>query len=148
MYKQIFITGSTSGLGKELALQYAAEGVFLGLTGRREALLDELADACRAKGAKAEVYALDVCDVEGMKAVAESFMSAAGGVDLVIANAGIGVPDRLAGGDAGPLTKLMAVNVGGVINTLLPFIPHMKEHGSGHLVSIASIAGANALPKR
>ena len=119
----------------------------LGLTGRREPLLEELAEACRAKGAQAELFALDVCDGAGMKAAADDFVKAAGGIDLVIANAGMGNPDRLASGDAAPLTRLMEVNVCGVLNTLLPFIPTMKDQGMGHLVAVASIAGAIGLPK-
>ena len=92
---RIVITGATSGIGRELALQYAADGVHLGVVGRREALLEELAVACRANGAKVEVYVCDVTDAPAMKDLAKNFAHAAGGVDLVIANAGVGSPDNL-----------------------------------------------------
>ena len=146
MTQRILITGATSGIGKELALQYAAEGVILGLTGRREALLSELAEACRRKGARAEAYTEDVSDGPGMKAMAEAFLEAAGGIDLVIANAGMGTPDDLESGDPSRMSRLLTVNINGVINTIVPFVPRMKAQGSGHVVAIASIAGARALP--
>ncbi len=139
------ITGATSGIGKELALQYAAEGVTLGLIGRREALLAELAESCRQKGAQAETYAQDVTDGPAMQATAETFLEAAGGIDLVIANAGMGSPDVFASGDASRMARVFSVNVNGVVNTLVPFVPKMKEQGSGHLVAIASMAGSRAL---
>jgi short-subunit dehydrogenase len=142
---RIVVTGATSGIGRELALQYAADGVHLGVVGRRATLLDELASACRAKGARVEVYAADVVNAPAMKDLAKNFAAAAGGVDLVIANAGVGSPDNLDTGDPGPLTFLMEVNVNGVLNTLLPFVPTMKAQGSGHLVAIASVAGSRGL---
>jgi short-subunit dehydrogenase len=142
---KIVITGATSGLGREMALQYSEAGVHLGVVGRRETLLNELADACRAKGASVEVYVGDVTDSAAMKDLARCFVETAGGIDLVIANAGVGCPDHLSKGDPDPLTFVINVNVNGVLNTLLPFIPTMKEQGSGHLVTIASIAGARGM---
>lgn len=144
---RVVITGATSGLGKELATQYAADGAtHLALVGRRQERLEEAAEACRAHGAQVEVYAQDVTDGQAMQALAQDFIAKAGGADLVIANAGIACKDSLASGDPGPLAKCVDINVNGVINTLLPFVPHMKERGSGHLVAVASIAGARALP--
>ena len=80
---------------------------------------------------------------------AQAFIERAGGaVDLVIANAGTGGPDALKSGDPAPLTEVMSINVNGMINTLLPFVPSMRQRGSGHLVAIASVAGYRALPWR
>lgn len=146
---RIVITGATSGLGRELALQYAAElggEARLGLVGRRAERLDEVADACRAHGATAWTYPCDVTDGPAMRALAEDYLGAAGGVDLVIANAGTGGPDRLSRGDPGPLASTLQINVIGVVNTVVPFVPAMKDQGAGHVVAIASIAGYRALP--
>ena len=146
------ITGATSGLGAELARQYAGAGAtHLGLVGRREGLLEEVAAACRAAGAEVRVYAQDVADGAGMMALAEDFVAWAGGVDVVVANAGMGSPDSLGGGDPRPLTKLMDVNVNGVINTLVPFVKPMQAAPltggwRGQLVAVASQAGFRALP--
>jgi short-subunit dehydrogenase len=145
---RIVITGATAGIGAELARQYAAAGVTLGLTGRRKDRLEEVAGECRAKGATVHTWGVDVVDRPGMAAMAREYLAAAGGVDLVIANAGVGNPDAwsLKEGDAGPMSSLFEVNVVGVSNTLVPFVPTMKAQRSGHLVAIASIAGFRALP--
>ena len=149
---RIVITGATSGLGAELARQYAANGAtHLGLVGRREALLSEVAEACRASGAEVQTYTQDVRDGEGMVAMADDFVAWAGGADLVIANAGVGGPDSLGKGDPSPLTFMMDVNVNGVINTLIPFVKTMEAQEPvkgrrGHLVAVASQAGFRALP--
>lgn len=145
---RIVITGATAGMGAELARQYAAQGVVLGLAGRRKDRLEAVAAECRARGAMVHIWSLDVADRAATAAMATEFLAAAGGVDLVVANAGLSVPDKdsLDTGDAGPLAGLMAVNVIGLINTLVPYVPTMKAQKKGHLVGVASIAGFRALP--
>lgn len=144
---RVVITGATSGLGAEMARQYAAAGAtHLGLVGRREERLNEVAEACRAQGATVSTYTQDVRDGAAMQELARDFVERAGGVDLVVANAGVGTPDKISSGDPAPLTKVIDVNVSGVINTLVPFVPTMKAQRSGHLVAIASQAGWRALP--
>jgi short-subunit dehydrogenase len=143
---RIVITGATAGIGAELARQYAAPGVVLGLTGRRADRLEETAVECRGRGAHVHTWTVDATDRPGMAEVARAYLEAARGVDLVIANAGIGGPDRLSSGDAGPLARTIEVNVIGVLNTLVPFVPAMKEARRGHLVAVASVAGFRAVP--
>ena len=146
--KRIFITGTSSGIGRALAEKYAGPGVTLGLNARRTDRLEDLKSALEAKGATAYIFPGDVSDDKVMAKGAQDFIASAGGVDLVIANAGKGGPDRLDEGNGGRLSHLVAVNVGGVLNTLLPFIPTMLEQRSGHLVTIGSVAGFRALPGR
>lgn len=143
---RIVITGTTSGIGASLALHYAREGVTLGLIGRRQERLEEMAERCAAEGALTLPAAIDVCDAEIMQEYARQFVQEAGGVDLVIANAGIGAPDDLPSGDAAAHAHLFEVNVLGVLHTLLPFIPTMVQQRQGQLVAISSIAGFRVLP--
>jgi short-subunit dehydrogenase len=147
---RIFITGATSGIGAELAKQYAGPGVRLGLVGRRVDKLEATASACRAKGAEVDLYPVDVTDGPGMAKAAKAFVDATKGVDLVIANAGVGGElahdDDLAKGDAAPFVNMMNINVAGVLNTLVPFVPSMVARGSGRLVAVASVAGYRAMP--
>jgi short-subunit dehydrogenase len=142
----IVITGVTSGIGKALALYYAQHGTTLGLIGRRQEHLREVAAQCQAQGAEVVPAALDVRDTAGMRDYAEQFIVRVGGIDLVIANAGVGILDDLASGDAARQTVLFEVNVIGLLNTLLPFIPAMIRQRQGQLVAIASVAGFRALP--
>ena len=143
---QIVITGTTSGIGRALALHYAQPGVTLGLLGRRQELLTTTAAECTTRGATVIPAALDVQDEVAMRAYAEQFILQAQGIDLVIANAGVGDRDDLGSGNPAYHSRIFAVNVIGLLNTLIPFIPQMVRQHQGHLVAIASMAGFRALP--
>ncbi len=145
---KVFITGASSGLGEGLARHFARPGAIIGLCARREALLEELARTVEAAGARAIVHAVDVSDTAQMQKAAAAFAAASGGVDLVIANAGIGVASETLAGKSEPIAKLMRVNVIGVTNTIVPFVPIMLQQGSGTLVAVSSAAGHRGLPGR
>jgi hypothetical protein len=142
----VLITGASAGIGMSLAEYYAEPGAVLGLVARRTERLAAARPALEAAGAKVFIFAGDVRDAPRMAEVARAFWSAAGGVDIVIANAGISASDGLRQGDPQPASDVIAVNVQGVINTLLPLIPPMLERKAGHLVAIGSVAGFRGLP--
>jgi short-subunit dehydrogenase len=144
----VFITGASSGLGEGLARHYAKPGAIIGLCARRTELLAELAKVIEAQGARAIVYAVDVGDTDGMQQAAADFIAACGRVDLVIANAGIGIPSRTLEGETESIAKLMRINVTGVTNTVVPFVPALVKQGSGTLVAVSSLAGHRGLPGR
>ena len=144
--KKIFITGASSGIGKALALAYAKRGYSVGLTARREEILQDVAQACEKLGGIPFVYQLDVQDAEKCKSVAEQFMADAGSIDIAIANAGIGGDDGLFSGDSNQINTILNTNILGVTNTLIPFIPAMKAQNSGSLVCISSVASFMPLP--
>lgn len=146
--QRTFITGASTGLGHGLALHYAKSGAVLGLLARRQELLDELKVLCEERGAVVHVYAQDVSDTDGMGRAIADFVAAAGGVDLVIANAGVGIKSALHEGRADEVAWLMGINVIGVTNTIVPFVPHMLAQGSGTLVAVGSVAGHRAIPGR
>jgi len=143
---EIVITGATSGIGAALARYYARPGTSLGLIGRRQDRLADVAMRCEAQGASIVAGSIDVCDSAAMRAYAADFLEQTEGIDLVIANAGVGGPDDLASGDPSYHTRIFDVNVAGLLNTLLPFIPAMRRQQGGHLVAMASVAGFRALP--
>lgn len=140
------ITGTTSGIGEALALHYAQAGTVLGLLGRRQDRLATVAERCRARGARVLTAPLDVRDAAALQAFAAQFLAQAGGIDVVIANAGVGAPDDLVSGNAALHTVLFEVNVVGLLQTFFPFIPRMIEQRRGQLVAIASVAGFRAMP--
>jgi short-subunit dehydrogenase len=146
--QRVFITGASSGLGAGLARHYAKPGATLGLVARRAALLDDVAKELRAAGATVHVHVGDVVDTAAMRAASERFVSEAGGVDLVVANAGVGIRDALREGNSEEVAQLMQINVIGVTNTLIPFVPVMLAQRAGVLCAISSVAGHRALPGR
>jgi short-subunit dehydrogenase len=144
--KKVFITGASSGIGKALALAYAKRGYSVGLTARREDILQDVAQACEKLGGTPFVYRLDVQDAEKCKSVADQFMTDAGSIDIAIANAGIGGDDGLFSGDSNQINTILNTNILGVTNTLIPFLPAMKAQNSGALVCISSVASFMPLP--
>jgi short-subunit dehydrogenase len=138
--RSILITGASSGLGRALAVHYAAPGVTLALCGRDAVRLDDTAAVCRARGAVVEVRVLDVTDAGAVAAwVAEADGRAP--LDLVIANAGIS--GGTAGGEepAEQARRIFAVNVDGVLNTVMPAVAPMRARRRGQIAVVSSLAG-------
>jgi short-subunit dehydrogenase len=146
--RRLFVTGATTGLGHGLADHYARDGAHLGIVARREELLREHAAAWPARGAMVEVYAGDVADVDFMEQSANAFCDAAGGVDLVFANAGVNIPSKPLEGQTRDIAWLIGVNVIGVTNTITPFVPRLVAQRSGVLAAVSSVAGHAPLPGR
>lgn len=144
--QRIVITGASSGIGAALAQHYAAEGITLGLIARRKDKLAAVARACERVGAVVYQYSADVTDAERLQACANDFVAQAGGVDLVVANAGLFRSCSPLTSTAAEVNELLAVNLGGVVNTLLAFIPTMKAQGAGTLVAVSSVASFKGLP--
>ena len=141
---RVFVTGASSGIGAALARAYAARGATLGLLGRREDALRELAASLPGRH---HVYAVDVLDHAALARAAADFLAQAGGAEIVIAAAGISHgtlterPEDLALFDA-----VFATNVGATVATFAPFIAAMKMGTDARrLVAIGSIAGIRGM---
>jgi short-subunit dehydrogenase len=153
--KVVLITGASSGIGRALAIELARRGAKLGLVARRKEVLDELVAEIQSTQADSGgrdpngvvALAADVKDRESMRAAAEKLDSQFGRVDVLIANAGIGVTNDGAELDAEKLADVIDVNVIGVANSVAAVVPKMVARGAGHLVVISSLAAYRGLPK-
>lgn len=146
--QSVFITGASSGIGRALALFYAARGARLGVLARRAEALQALAGELAAAGAGAVfAYPLDVTDAAALQVAGADFMARCGVPDIVIANAGISVGTLTEGGeDLAAIRRVFDVNVFGMAATFAPFAHAMRVAGRGRLVGIASVAGIRGLP--
>ena len=145
-FMNIYLTGATSGIGEHLAYKYAKRGAFLALSGRRKEKLSDVAKKCEEFGGKVVTYCLDVTDQHATKESIEDFLSKIPSIDLVIANAGYGFVDQIHKGDPTELNKVIDINVNGVINTVVPFMPSMIKNDKGHIAIIGSVASHFAWP--
>ena len=144
--KSVFITGASSGIGKELSLAYAKLGWCVGISARRLQLLEQVSEQAKDLSGQIFTYQLDVQDAEQCKVIAEKFIEQANGISCAIANAGIGGDDGLFSGTSSQINNVLNTNVLGVTNSLMPFIPKMKEQKNGTLVCISSVASYVPLP--
>ena len=143
--KSILITGGSSGIGETLALEYAASGIRLALTGRDSARLEAVAEACRAKGADVVTGLVDVRDAAAMRQWIEAEDDKTP-FDLVIANAGVsreGLEDL---DREARLRRVLATNIDGVINTVQPALERMRGRKRGQVAIMSSIASFLGLP--
>ncbi|MBM3545342.1 MAG: SDR family NAD(P)-dependent oxidoreductase [Alphaproteobacteria bacterium] len=141
----ILISGASSGLGAALAEAYAAPGIRLALGGRDRERLDGVAERCRAAGAEVDVEIVDVVDASATTRWVETADDRRA-LDLVIANAGISAGSRSTGEAAEQVRRILAVNIDGVVSTVLPALPRMQRRGRGQVALMASLAGYRGLP--
>ena len=144
--RNILITGASSGIGEALALEYAAPGIFLALTGRDTARLETVAAAARAKGADVEAKVIDVVDRAGMTQWLQQ-LDAARPLDLVIANAGVGLEGDRTLPEEEAMRGTFAINIDGVLNTVLPLLPAFRARKRGQFAIVASLASFVGLPQ-
>jgi short-subunit dehydrogenase len=144
--KRAFITGAGGGLGRVLSLELASNGWTIGIADINAAGLKETADMIEIKGGKPFIYLLDVADSNQYESVANDFLSVAGGIDLLINNAGVG--DGSVFGEYAPENWrwIIGINQMGVIYGCHFFVEAMKKQQSGHIINISSAASFMNLP--
>lgn len=145
MIGALLLTGASSGIGAALARAYAAPGRFLALTARDLARLEEVAVACRAAGAEVETAILDVTARESVAAWIEE-IDRDRPLDLVIANAGVSAGTGRGGESAEQTRRILATNIDGVVNTVLPALPRMQARRRGQIAIVSSLAGFRGFP--
>jgi NAD(P)-dependent dehydrogenase (short-subunit alcohol dehydrogenase family) len=149
--KRVFITGASSGIGEALARRYAEQGAILGLVARRGDVLAQLV-ASLPHPERHRIYPLDVTNHAALSAAACDFIAATGGIEVVIANAGISrgtlteYPE-----DLPVFERVLATNLNATVATFQPFLAIMKQQASAgspdcRLVGIGSVAGIRGLP--
>ena len=141
----ILITGASSGIGAALAVGYAAAGVTLFLSGRDTGRLVGVAESCRAAGASVHDHVVDVTDSEAM-AVWVARCDDVLPLDLAIANAGVSAGTGGGGESDEQARGVFAVNVGGVMNTILPAMKAMRRRRHGQLAIMSSLAAFRGFP--
>jgi short-subunit dehydrogenase len=147
--KTILITGASSGLGEEMARQFAALGHDLALCARRtdrlKALKDEL-DAAHP-GQRVEIRALDVNDDDAVFEVFAGFKADLGSIDRVIVNAGLGKGAPLGTGRYDANKETAVTNFVAALAQCEAAMEIFREQGAGHLVMISSMSAMRGMPK-
>ncbi|WP_327434550.1 SDR family oxidoreductase [Streptomyces sp. NBC_01236] len=142
----VLITGASSGLGEEMARQFAALGYDLALCARRTDRLDALADEIRpSTGRRVETAALDVTDSVAVASVFHEFAQRYGTIDRVVVNAGIGKGAPLGTGRADANLATAMTNFVGALAQTEAALEIFRRQGRGHLVLISSMSALRGM---
>jgi short-subunit dehydrogenase len=148
--RRALITGASSGIGAALAVRLASRGIEVWCAARRADALATVVQQIEAAGGKAHPLVLDVANADATAARLTALDTEVGGIDLAIANAGLGGTrgSRPVLSTTWEDTRdLLQVNLLGAAATLVPFAKPMAERGHGQLVGVSSIAADLPIPR-
>jgi 3-hydroxybutyrate dehydrogenase len=129
--KIAIITGSASGIGKEIAVVYAREGAKVVIADMNKDAAEATANELRAGGAQAMSVAMNVTDEAAVNAGVAEVVKAWGGVDVLVSNAGIQIVHPLEEFTLADWKKLLAIHLDGAFLTTKACLPHMYSSGRG-----------------
>ena len=145
-FRTAYITGASSGLGAEIARRLAAGGTRVVLAARREHLLERLAAELRAAGGAADVAPVDVADGEAAHAEVARWDRELGGLDLVLANAGVGEAHPAQELAWPEVERVLRINALGACATLMGGLGCMLPRNGGTLSAVSSLAAYRGFP--
>ncbi len=138
-----WITGASSGIGREVALRLARSGVTVAVSARSIGALGALC----AEHSGLFAYPLDVTDASAVADVVRRIEAEHGPIDLAVLNAGVWHPMGANNFAIDKISASMAVNYQGVANGAAAVMPLMMSRRAGHLAFVSSVAGYRGLPK-
>jgi len=137
--KVVWITGASSGIGRSLALAFAAFGARLILSGRRADALEAVARECRP--AEVRTIAFDLADLDTIPHHVREALSFHGGVDIMVHNAGLALRDRVVNTSRATHERIVNANYLGPALLTQELLPSMIDRGHGHFVVVTSALG-------
>lgn len=139
--KRALVTGASSGIGREVAVQFAAEGARVGVAGRDHGRVHRTCDQIVAAGGTAIPVIGDVSTEDGASTVVTDAVAALGGLELLVNNAGIDADDwkPVHEWDVGLFDQILATNLRGPFLVSRAAIPHLLKAGAGSIVHISSV---------
>jgi NAD(P)-dependent dehydrogenase (short-subunit alcohol dehydrogenase family) len=144
--KTAVVTGGGSGIGRALVLAFAAEGANVAVVDLDVAAAEAVRDQAAALGVKAIAVQCNVADRDDVAAVADAVFGEFGRVHILCNNAGVVRFQPLKEMTAADWDWVSGVNLQGVVNGVLAFLPRIRSQGEGgHIVNTSSIAGLSYL---
>ena len=139
--KTAVVTGASSGIGREIARQLGLAGAHVTLGGRTRDAMDEVAREIEKAGGDARVVTLDVRDVAQVRALVDGAVAETGRLDIMVNNAGVSFPSKIADADPEEWRAMFETNVIALLAGSQAAIRAMRAcKADGHIVNISSIA--------
>jgi short-subunit dehydrogenase len=142
----VVVTGASSGIGRATALAAAREGAQVVLAARRKDRLHQAAADVRRMGSVAHVFPVDLADHAAATWLVSGAIVRLGRIDVLVNAAGYGLYSRIEDGHPDDFERLFGVNVLSPLAAMRAVIPQMRKQGEGHIVNVASLAGARGVP--
>ena len=144
--KIVLITGASSGIGKETAIEFAKKGAKIILVARRKEKLDELEKNLQKFNVSVLSYSCDVSDKSRVKEMSEFVLDKFGSIDVLVNNAGFAIYGSVSELSIEEIESQMATNYFGMVYCIKNFLPSLIKKRSGHIVNVASVAASFGLP--
>lgn len=143
--KVVWITGAGSGIGRAAAERLAACGATTVLTGRRQELLDDVAQVIVSRGGKAVVKAGDLTDAAQVEAIVDATIDQLGRIDILVNNAGVNIRDRSTDVlSPEGVDTLISTNLSAALYCVTAVLPIFRQQGGGLMIHTASWLGRHS----
>lgn len=143
--KNVLITGATKGIGKAIAVKFAAHNYNLAICSRNKDEVTSLAqELSSTHNIKVFAMEVDVCDTELLERFADESIKTLGSIDILVNNAGVFIPGMVHTEAEGTLDKMMETNLYSAYYLSRAIIPQMIEQKSGHIFNMCSTASISA----
>lgn len=144
--KIVVIIGASSGIGEATAVRLAGDGHQVVIAARRADRLTQIAERINADGGRATALPVDVTDQAAVAALADSVVAQFGGLDVVVACAGLMPLSPLNALKLEEWERMIDVNIRGLLFSIAAVLPQFQRQGGGHFVTIGSTAAGEVIP--
>ncbi|MFB5605896.1 MAG: SDR family NAD(P)-dependent oxidoreductase [Nitrosarchaeum sp.] len=144
--KVVLVTGASSGIGKQTAIEFAKKGANIVLIARRKQKLEQLSDELKKFNISTLVCECDISDKLQVEKMSKIILEEFGSIDILINNAGFAIYGSVSDLTIEEIESQMETNYFGMIYCIKYFLPFMLEKKSGHIVNVASVAASFGLP--
>ena len=144
--KVVLITGASSGIGRESAVEFAKLGANIILVSRTKEKLEQVADELKKYNVIILVCQCDVSKKDQVKEMSKTVLEKFDSVDILVNNAGFAIYGSVHDLSIDDIESQMETNYFGMVYCIKYFLPLMLEKKSGHIVNVASVAASFGLP--
>lgn len=142
--KVAIVTGSSSGIGKAIAIRFGQEGARVVVAARRLQLCEQTVSQITREGGEAWAIQTDIADERQVERLMTDTVAHYGRIDILVNNAGIGGGNRLADTSTQTFDQVMNVNLRGTFFCCRAGFRQMKQQGGGVIINMSSVAGLQA----